>query len=793
MKKLKLLPLLFLLCLCACLLIGCGAGEEQETANESELVYTAAFQEIKAEEQEDLWPLCFTEDGFYVTRSDIVEKGEVPEGVTPEFEGQYDTFAQRLYFVSLDGAMQPLDFTVSQAPTDEDERKDYSAGSYLQGLYPAADGSLTALETVYESWYEGPEGLDQSNPGYWDHYKNQNAYWLYHLDQKGAVLSSARLEWEEQEGVWLNLQEAVLDKDDRLVAAGDQQIYVFSPDGALLREIEMDDWINQTILLSDGRVGAVTSGRRGGCVCVLDLDKGAVTEKMDLNNWPQRCYPGFGDYAFLYTSGTKLYAYAPAEKQEIELVNLLDCDLSAQSLNWLRGTEDGGFLAYCVDGQEIDRVELKQVERSSLPEKRTLTLGVMNTDSVSEQVMRFNRTHPSIRIQILDYSEYLSGDTMDAALDSVNKLNTQIMAGEMPDLLALENLPYEQLAGKGLLEDLYPYLDADPDFAREDFLPQVLKAAEIDGKLYQLSSGYRVSTMIGAASVVGTEPGWTIPELEQAFASMPEGCEILGPYSTRDMVLMELLFADMNSYVNWQQGTCDFDNADFCALLEFCGRFPAQVDYGADLGSEYGRVAQGKQMLMECSISSLEDLGYSDQYFGGTCTYIGFPVRSGSGSYLVLNNGFAMSASCSDKEAAWDFLRLFLRADYQRDQYGLPLRQDVFQEQLEDAMRIEYLRNEDGQYVLDENGQRIPQSRGGMGVADEGGGMFSFEYYGLTQEQADRFLALLDSASPMPGMNTKIFEIVNAEATPFFNGERSAEDTAKIIQNKVSLYISEQS
>ena len=44
MKKLKLLPLLFLLCLCACLLIGCGAGEEQETANESELVYTAAFQ-----------------------------------------------------------------------------------------------------------------------------------------------------------------------------------------------------------------------------------------------------------------------------------------------------------------------------------------------------------------------------------------------------------------------------------------------------------------------------------------------------------------------------------------------------------------------------------------------------------------------------------------------------------------------------------------------------------------------------------------------------------------------------
>ena len=151
-----------------------------------------------------------------------------------------------------------------------------------------------------------------------------------------------------------------------------------------------------------------------------------------------------------------------------------------------------------------------------------------------------------------------------------------------------------------------------------------------------------------------------------------------------------------------------------------------------------------------------------------------------------------MSAACSDKEAGWEFLRMFLEEEYQSNQYGLPLRCDVFQAQLEDAMRIDYMQDENGRYLLDENGQRIPISRGGMGMADESGGSISFEYYGLTREQADRFLALLEIVEAMPGSSTEIFQIVNDESAAFFAGERSAEDTAKVIQTRVSLYLSEQ-
>ena len=790
-NKLKLLPALILFCLTLCLLTGCGT-EARETEQESELVYTAEFHKIPLNGDRDLQPLCFTEEGFYAASEERLAVGQIPEGETPAYEGQYDSFGQRLFFVSRDGELRPLDFTL-EAPAKQDERKNYACGANIEILFPREDGRLALVEQYYESWWDGPEGMQQNDPAYYDYYQMENSCRLSFLDGSGAVLSSAPLDWETgPDSPWIDWRSGVMDSSDRLVVPSNETAFVFSADGALLRQVELNGWASQALLLPDGRVGIACAEGAGFRITVLDPDRGELGESFPMQNWPERCYTGAGDYAFFYTSGTKLYGYRPAERREELILDLLDCDLGTEGLLWLRAKEDGGFLCYCAEQQELDQVEIKRTERSALQEKRVLTLGTFSPDEVSPLVLRFNRRHPDVRIQILDYSEYLSGSSVEEILGGMSRLNVQIMSGDMPDLLVLQGLPYDQLAAKGLLEDLYPYLDKDPVLQREDFLPSVLKAMEMNGKLYQIAPGFSVYTLLGAPTVVGTEPGWTIRELEAAADAMPEGCSILGPTSTRDLVLLQMLYTGMNDYVNWQEGSCDFDNEDFCELLRFCAQFPAELDPNGEYGSELIRVAAGEQMLMESVVGSLEDLGYCDQFFGGACTYIGFPCRSGCGSYLQLRNCLGMSASCSDKEAGWEFLRMFLEEEYQSDQYGLPLRCDVFQAQLEDAMRIDYMQDENGRYLLDENGQRIPLSRGGMGMADESGGSISFEYYGLTREQADRFLALLEIVEAMPGSSTEIFQIVNDEAAAFFAGERSAEDTAKVIQTRVSLYLSEQ-
>lgn len=793
MKWMKCLPMLLLLVLCLCVLTGCGKQEEiaqPEAETSAELTYTAVMTPIREPEEQRLNPLAFAGEGFYASSYEKLAEGEIPEGVTPEYEGQFDVYGQKMYYVNQSGESKELHYSPLPAPEDPGNLKRFNSGSDLSALFPLSDGSLLAVENQYKSWYDGQEDLDSNSEEYWNHYRQESRYFLRLLDDDGQELSSAPLDWEaESENGYLDLYNAICDGEGQIYAASEQRVLVFSKDGKCLARIDMGNWVSDLVLLSDGRAAACTYGPKGMELAVLDAEKGSVAQRFTLDSYPERLVTGSGAYDFFYTSGVHFYGYRLADQRSDELLSWLDCGLSADQILMIRPEESGSFTALYLDQTGKFFVTLSQVSRESLPEKQVLTLGTLSPDQVSDAVLRFNRSHENVRIQIVDYSQYDSGEDFEADL---TKLSTEIMAGNMPDLLCLNSLPYQQLAAKGLLEDLYPWLEQDPEIKREDYFENVLTAAEVGGKLCQVSPGFTILSLLGATSVVGEEPGWNYDELNAALASMPEGCTPLGPYIGRDEALMMCLFVDMESYVNWTDGTCDFENEDFCKLLRFCAQFPAEGNNDGDGESVVSRIASGKQMLMDVTISDFDEPTYNDQYFGGSCTYIGYPTRRGTGNILYLSDGYAMSADCADKKAGWEFLRHFLTPEYQREQYGLPLSKAVFDEKLEEAMKIEYQTDAEGHYLLDENGEKIPVSRGGMGFSDGSGVMVEFQLYGMTQEQADKLMAAINSADKAVDLNTRIYGIVREESAAFFAGQKSAEETARLIQSKVGLYLSEQ-
>ena len=57
------------------------------------------------------------------------------------------------------------------------------------------------------------------------------------------------------------------------------------------------------------------------------------------------------------------------------------------------------------------------------------------------------------------------------------RMTTALTAGKMPDILCLnENLPVRRMEAKGMLEDLWPYIDADPDLGRDTLMLRPLEA-----------------------------------------------------------------------------------------------------------------------------------------------------------------------------------------------------------------------------------------------------------------------------------------------------------------------------
>ena len=196
-------------------------------------------------------------------------------------------------------------------------------------------------------------------------------------------------------------------------------------------------------------------------------------------------------------------------------------------------------------------------------------------------------------------------------------------------------------------------------------------------------------------------------------------------------------------------------------------------------------------MLRATSVSYMEGILYEDAYFGGDSTYIGYPTWSGVGSMLQLGSDsgiYAMSSSCKDKEAAWQFLRGFLLEDYQQNVWGLPVNRSVFNDKLEKVMTPEYRKDTDGNFVLDKEGKKIEIVKTSIGRAD--GSIVNI--FAMSQEQADRLLELIEVTTQVAEDDSSIVDIVTEQAQAFFAGQKSAEEVARLIQSKAKLYVNEQ-
>lgn len=804
------LSLLLVVCL-ALSLCACGKGgdssQTKSTGSQAtpapDFVYAAEYKEIQSEGSTDYSPELICEDGFILSYREKVGERPIPQGVTPEYEGQYDIMEPRLAMGGLDGSITPLTaYTPVEPEIDGEGKRDFQVSQSVPKVFQNEEGNFAVLESIYCSWSDAPEDMKADDPDYFNYVRSDSAYYFRTLDKTGAELSRGKLELEDADSFYA--YNAQLDEQGNLVAAREGGILAFKPDGSLAYQIDFDGWIYSMAKLKDGRVGVYaydmteTDYTKAMALHIIDSTAGSFEGKSyPLNRDVYEVISGGGDYDLYYSSGTHFFGYKLAEESAEMLFDWISCDVNSNALQLVSVREDGtveGFIYNYDEATEeasFEYVTVSKVPYDSVPQKDSLSMAVMYLDYRTQNaVIDFNRSNDKYRIDVRDYSEYNTPDDYSAGL---TKLTTEIMAGNMPDILSVaESIPYRQLAAKGLLEDLYPYIDADEQLSRGDFFPNVLSAMELDGKLYAACAGFAVETAVGASSVVGDTPGWTYDDYYAALATMPEGCEGFDIGVDRDTMLEISLALDLTDYVDWSAGTCSFDSEGFVKVLDFCKQFPdasyyENYEYTAEDNPDT-RVAEGKQMLCVAGFSST-DFFYKDydKIFGGQATCIGFPTNNGVGNTLAMLESYAMSSSCHNKEAAWQFLRGFLTEEYQIEGYYLPTNQKTFEKQLEKAMEVEYEKDANGNYRLDENGERIPVSRGSV---SDGTGVY--EIYATTPRQAQMLREVIASATKMMDYDMSIINIVKEEAAAYFAGQKTAQDVCKLIQSKVNIYINEQ-
>ena len=521
-------------------------------------------------------------------------------------------------------------------------------------------------------------------------------------------------------------------------------------------------------------------------------------------------YPGGGDYLCYYQVNDAIFGFKAGETDENgvgsgegeRLFSWVEADINSDSVRSFFFLPDGRVAAVTMEWPEdgkgdptVGVVVLTSTPRDQLPEKTTLVYATMYLSyDARGKIIDFNKKSETHRIEVKDYSEYVTGDDDGSA--ALQKLNTEILAGSIPDILDTNSLPLRQYGAKGILEDLWPYIEKDPDLGRDALMLRPLEANQQDGKLYEIFSSFSIRTAAGSGKVAGDRTSWTLAELQEALAQMPEGCSIFGESDTRDAMLSTVMSMNMDQFVDWDTGTCTFNSEDFKALLSFCGSFPAEFSWdNVDWDTweeEEVRAMNGKQLLIQCYLSDFQwDIQRLGAIFNNDYTFIGYPKEDGGcGSSFITTQGVAMSSACRDKDGAWSFIRQTLLPQSKEDEpyYGsFPINKSDFDKMVDQALEPVYETDENGDPLLDENGEPILMNMGTIWISED----IEVPIRATTQEDVDKIMALYNAVDSVYRYDEKIYNAVQEVASQYFAGDKPLDEAAALIQSKVSLYVNE--
>ena len=754
MKK-KLCVILTLILMIASF-AGCGneSGETGQTASSKDYVYKVTPLELER-----------GVDGY----SNLIKNGDYIYAYGYKYEDD-GTTTINLALLDTEGNVKEEGKCSSQ----EGEGLAYFSCDDQGGLYVIKD--IYAQEPDEEGNY-----IDQ--------------YYLVKLSVKGEEIFCISLneipQVKELAGNgWLYTGDIVCIKDKIYVKVMESYL-TFDRDGNFLKMLssEGEDSLQGVYLypIANGKVIAFRTEDDGAVYLgYADMETGKMTDKTKIPgaSYDFSVYPGNENYEVFLVNSYGVYGYNIGDSDKTQLMNFVDSDLDSYGLYNLITINDQEFFATYDDQENYETCigRFSKVDPKDIKDKKVITLACADLDwDIRNSVVKFNKSNEEYRITIQDYASLYNSESDYEA--GITRLNTDIASGKVPDILVInDSMPVESYISKGLFEDLKPYIEKDEELDITNYMPNVLEAYSVDGKLYRLVPYYTINTLIAKTSDVGQERGWTVQDVNELMSTKPEDAMFLN-YVDRRTMLLYCMSSAGNQYVDWENGTCSFDTDSFIEMLDFLKQFPETIGddmYTDEYWENYDSMwREGKVVAMMYNVSGFRDYQYVQQgTFGEPVTMIGYPTGNGDGSAIMPALQMAMSAKSSCKEGAWQFLRYYLTDEYQDAiPYGLPLSIKKLDSMGEEAMKKPTYTDENGNEVESEDYYYL----GGIEIPINP----------MTKEEVENFKKTLYSFNQVYNYDDNLIQIIEEEAAAFFNGQKSAKDVAAIIQSRVKIYVNE--
>lgn len=396
---------------------------------------------------------------------------------------------------------------------------------------------------------------------------------------------------------------------------------------------------------------------------------------------------------------------------------------------------------------------------------------------LEEAAQKFESRNPGVKVEIdtCFTIEMLKQGNPIALLEKyINTINTELMSGKGADIIPVNGMPYKKYIYRHMFVDLNQLMKSDPNYDASEYYTNIFDAVEINNGLYTLPVDYCFEYLGSEARINANDRLWNWQEFFNAAQNaLNEDPVTGGRYILLDSTegLFRTIFRqDYRHFVNEERKTASFNSQEFINLLKQCKRLADKnqiaksADKISDEGSEDGISEKTRQQAL-FQYHVISSMSYLASYLASSQVNLYRLPSNDKGSNHFNSTMYAINNASPNKTAAWEFLKFLISDEMQTSPYTtFPVNKSAFKE----ICAIETKRFCQDKSIRLSRDKKIE----------------------LMQKSASIFT--IDNDRMMYDyLDGTIQAMVMTEAHSFFVGEASAEDAARVIQQKVNIYLKE--
>lgn len=538
--------------------------------------------------------------------------------------------------------------------------------------------------------------------------------------------------------------------DGKVILITDSQVYVY--DGNTMEEQETSEGMKENILQAAGDTSSLSTAGAKFIAGVSDESKEGGVYYLDRQGLFHQKWDGS----------------VVEQLMDGELSSLAD---PATFLNAFVMLDSEHFLAAVSGGSGVKLIQYSwSKDTPAKPETELSVYSLYDNDDIRQAAAMYQKANPDVYVKM---ETGLTGEDGASSEDVLKTLNTEIMAGNGPDVLLLDGMNVDSYIEKGVLTDLSD-LFGDKSAYYENIVGTFQGE---DGSIPAVPLRFQIPLLFTTEN--GTLDYEALCRKTGVFNSTNAQLLLLkfwntcgGSIQKEDGTLDEAALRSFLENMKTMKGELTDSDKEMAQMMltGFAGsglstgmltsivsdmmNFMAGSDEGTVVGT------MGSAVDFQELVSVKEEIGKGEyQAMPGTQTNVFVPTEI-----------IGVNSKSAKADAAKEFVSYLLSGEAQSIQQGggMPVSREAF--------RNTFSSLSDG---------------GGISSSDENGNMYTLNFVLPSQEEIDKICAIADQLDTPSTMNQVLQETILEQGYSYLSGEQDLDTTVGNITQKMNLYLAE--